>query len=340
MDAALLTRPQNVTYVSGFTGSAGLAVITAEGAHLVVDFRYAEQATGQAPGFEVSMAQGPLAEGAAAVLRRLGVRRAGIEEEYVPVGTFRRLQDSAAPVEIVPLEGLDRMRWQKSPEEIEAIRRAVAVAESAFTDVLPAIRPGAVEHEIAVALEIALRRRGSQRLPFDLIVASGPRSAHPHGVASERVVGAGEFVTLDFGAVVDGYHSDCTRTVVTGPVTDRHREIYGIVLAAQEAALAGLRPGMTGREADALGRAVIAQAGYAEAFGHSLGHGVGLAVHEGPTLSPREEAVLQPGAVVTVEPGIYLPGWGGVRIEDLVVLTDGGCDNLTRLSKDLYEVTA
>jgi Xaa-Pro aminopeptidase len=147
-------------------------------------------------------------------------------------------------------------------------------------------------------------------------------------------------VTVDFGAVVDGYFSDCTRTVVTAPASARHREVYAVVLAAQQAALAGLRPGLTGREADALARDVIARAGYGDAFGHSLGHGVGLAVHEGPTLSPREEAALVPGAVVTVEPGVYLPGWGGVRIEDLAVITEDGCENLTSLPKDLIEVGA
>lgn len=340
LDAAVLTRSQSVTYVSGFTGSAGMAVVSMAEAHLVVDFRYYDQAAAQAPGFAIERAPGPLLDAAAGVLGRLGARRAGVEEEHLPVGSFRRLQAAADSIEIVPVEGLDRIRWQKSPEEIEAIRQASQLAEAAFYEVLPMIRPGVTEHEVAVELEHRLRIRGSQRLPFDLIVASGPRSALPHGVASERVIGPGEFVTVDFGAVVDGYHSDCTRTVVTGPVSDRHREIYAIVLTAQRAALAGLRPGLTGREADALGRSVIAAAGYGDAFGHGLGHGVGLAVHEGPTLSPREAAVLAPGAVVTVEPGIYLPGWGGVRIEDLVVLTDGGCENLTRLPKNLLEVMA
>lgn len=340
VDAVLLAKPQNVAYVCGFTGSAGMAVVSATEAHMVVDFRYREQAAAQAVGFEITMVQAPLVEGAAALLRRVGARRVGVEEEFMPVGLHRKLQAAMDAAEVVLVEGLDRIRWQKSPEEIEAIRRASHVAEAAFDEVLPMIRPGVSEQEVAVALEHRLRIRGSQRLPFDLIVASGPRSALPHGVASDRVIGAGEFVTVDFGAVVDGYHSDCTRTVVTAPATERHREIYAIVLAAQQAALSGLRPGLTGREADALARSVIAKAGYGDAFGHGLGHGVGLAVHEGPTLSPREAAVLQPSAVVTVEPGIYLPGWGGVRIEDLVVLTDGGCENLTRLPKNLYEVMA
>jgi Xaa-Pro aminopeptidase len=263
----------------------------------------------------------------------------GIEEEFLPVGTFRRLQEAAAPTEIVPVGGLDRIRWEKSPDEIDAIRAAAAIADAAFRDVLPLIRPGAIERDVAIELETRLRRRGSERLAFDLIVASGPRSALPHGTGSDRLIGPGEFVTLDFGAVVRGYHSDCTRTVVTAPASDRHREVYAVVLEAQQIALAHLRPGLTGRQADALARDVIARAGYGDAFGHSLGHGIGLAVHEGPSLSQREEAVLERGAVVTVEPGIYLPGWGGVRIEDLVVLTGDGCVNLTGLPKTLHEVS-
>jgi Xaa-Pro aminopeptidase len=226
------------------------------------------------------------------------------------------------------------------PEEVEAIRRSARVAEAAFADVLPMIRPGATEWDVAAALDDRLRRRGAQRLPFDTIVASGPRSAMPHAEATGRVIGTGEWIVVDFGAVVDGYASDCTRTLLTAPATDRHRHVYEVVLEAQRAALAGLRAGLRGREGDRLARAVIEQAGFGEAFGHALGHGIGLAAHEGPTLSPREEAVLPAGAVVTVEPGVYLPGWGGVRIEDMVVITDNGCENLTTLATDLIEVSA
>jgi Xaa-Pro aminopeptidase len=337
-DAVMLAKPANVRYVSGFAGSAGLAVVTGREAVLVVDFRYIEQAAAQAPGFSCVRATGPLIEGAAEVLRQAGSRRIAIEDDHLAVGSFRKLSAAVAPADVVPLEGLDHIRWVKTDSEIAAIRRSLRVAEAAFDDALPLIRPGATEWQIAVALEERLRRLGSERLPFEIIVASGPRAALPHGLASDRVIGPGECVTIDFGAVVEGYASDCTRTVVTAPATDRHREIYALVLAAQQAALVGLRSGISGREADALARQVIGDAGYGDAFGHSLGHGVGLAVHEGPTLSPREEAVLQPGVVVTVEPGIYLPGWGGVRIEDLVVVTENGCENLTTLPKDLIEV--
>jgi Xaa-Pro aminopeptidase len=283
-------------------------------------------------------AHGPLVDAAAALVRGWGVRRVGVEGEALAVAAFRRLQAMVEPAEVVPLEGLDRLRWQKDPDELAAIRHAAAIGDAAFLEVLPLLRPGAIERDVAAALEYAMRRRGADGIAFDTIVASGPRAALPHGRASDRVIGRGEFVVVDFGAVVDGYRSDCTRTVVTAPAGARHRELYGLVLSAQEAALAALRPGLSGRDADAVARERIARAGYAEAFGHGLGHGVGLAVHEGPRLAPREDAVLPPGAVVTVEPGVYLAGWGGCRVEDLVVVTDDGCQVLTQAPKALVEV--
>jgi Xaa-Pro aminopeptidase len=335
----VISKPQNVRYVTGgFSGSAGIAVVTASRAHLVLDFRYLEQAAAQAPGFARVHARGPLIDGVAGVLRDLEARRVGVEVDTMPVGTFQRLQAAVAPSEVIGHEGLDALRWQKTAGEIDTIRRAASIADAAFSDVLPLIRPGTQERRVAVELEYRMRARGAERSAFDIIVASGPRSAMPHGVASDRLIGPGEFVTIDFGAVVGGYASDCTRTLMMAPATDRHREIYALVLGAQQAALAGLRAGITGKDADNLARGPIAAAGHGDAFGHSLGHGVGLAIHEGPTLSPREEAVLPPGAVVSVEPGVYLPGWGGVRIEDLVVTTETGCEILTHVPKAWTEV--
>ncbi len=338
VDALVVTKLQNLRYVTGFTGSAGIAVVTPARAHLVLDFRYLEQAAAQAPTFERVHAKGPLIDAAAGVLKDLAVRRAGVEADTLPIGSFRRLQAAIEPSEVVPLDGLDSLRWQKTEEEIATIRRAAAIADAAFEEVLPSIRSGARERDIAVELEYQMRRRGADRPAFDIIVASGPRSALPHGIASDRRIGPSEFVTIDFGAMVDGYASDCTRTVLTAPATDRHRQVYAVVLEAQQASLAALRAGMSGKDVDAVARGLLTQAGYGDAFGHSLGHGVGLAVHEGPTLSPREEAVLPVGAVVSVEPGVYLPGWGGVRIEDLVVIHENGCDVLTHLPKTLIEV--
>lgn len=338
VDAVVLAKATNRQYVTGFTGSAGTAIVSAGRAALVADFRYVEQATVQAPEFTIVRATGPLIDAVGAVVKEWSVRRIGVEADAMPVGTYRKLAAAVAPTEVVALDGIDHIRWVKSPDEIAAIRKAIRIADGAFEAVLALIRPGAREHEIAVSLEEQLRRRGAQKVAFDTIVASGPRSALPHGVATDRVIGRGEFVTVDFGGIVDGYCSDCTRTIVTAPASDRHRELYALVLSAQRAALDGLRAGITGRDGDQLARHVIEAAGLGDAFGHSLGHGLGLAVHEGPTLSPREEAVLAAGAVVTVEPGVYIPGWGGVRIEDVVVLTEGGCENLTGLAKTLIEV--
>jgi len=337
LDALVLLNAENRRYVTGFTGSAGIAVVLPERSHLIVDFRYVEQAREEAPEFSPVRVSN-LLEGLAAFLREAGARRVGFEAETVTVAQLRRLRELAADVELVPLQGLDRMRWRKDPQEIARISRAAQIAAAAFVEILPLVRPGVVERDLALELEYRMRRLGADGAAFDAIVASGPRSALPHGRASGRAIGPGDLVTVDWGAVVQGYHSDSTRTLVVGRASGEQRQLYRLVREAQEAALAGLRPGMTGKEADALARQRIAAAGYGDHFGHGLGHGVGLAVHEGPTLSPREEAVLEPEVVVTVEPGIYLPGWGGVRVEDLVVLREGGAEVFPGAPQELLEV--
>jgi len=337
LDALVLLNAENRRYVTGFTGSAGIAVVLPERSHLIVDFRYVEQAREEAPEFSPVRVSN-LLEGLAAFLREAGARRVGFEAETVTVAQLRRLQELAADVELVPLQGLDRMRWRKDPLEIARIRRAAQIATAAFVEILPLVRPGVVERDLALELEYRMRRLGADGAAFDAIVASGPRSALPHGRASARAISPGDLVTVDWGAVVQGYHSDSTRTLVVGRASGEQRQLYRLVREAQEAALAGLRPGMTGREADALARQRIAAAGYGDHFGHGLGHGVGLAVHEGPTLSPREEALLEPEVVVTVEPGVYLPGWGGVRVEDLVLLREGGAEVFPGAPQELLEV--
>jgi Xaa-Pro aminopeptidase len=335
LDALLVHQAANRIYLTGFTGSAGIAVITPSEALLLVDFRYTEQAAAEAGEFAVIKADRQFIETLSEVVRDRGLRRIGFESESVTVKQHQEYADRLAPAELVPVEGLDRLRWVKDVDELARIERAVAIADAAFAHVRPLLQPGGVERDIALELEFFMRRQGAEKEAFETIVASGPRSALPHGRASDRVLQPGDFVTLDFGAVYRGYVSDCTRTVVLGEASPRHQQLYATVLAAQRAALAGIRPGMTGKAADAIARTIITEAGYGEAFGHSLGHGVGLMVHEGPTLSPREDAELAPGMVVTVEPGIYLPGWGGVRIEDLAVVTTDGCRSLTGTPKDL-----
>jgi len=331
----LLLKTENRRYVTGFTGSAGLALISPAEAFLAVDFRYEEQAAAEATACTVLRGgRDPLAALSAAVAgRSLGT--IGFESEFVPFAQVTRLREKLAPAELVPLATVDRLRWTKDATEVAAITRAVEIADAAFAHILGVLRPGLSERAVAFELEMFMRRSGAERLAFESVVASGPRAALPHGRATDRMLCRGDLVTLDFGAVYEGYCSDATRTVVLGAADDRQRRIFEIVLAAQAQGLAAIRAGAPCRAVDESARSVIVAAGFGDAFGHSLGHGLGLEVHEGPRLSPQEDAVLEPGMVVTVEPGIYLPGWGGVRIEDNVVVTADGCRNLTRAPKEL-----
>ncbi len=340
MDALLVVKSENRRYMTGFTGSAGLALVTTQDALLAVDFRYYEQAPLEAPACEI-VRGGPDPVGALAdAVRPREVRRIGFEAEFVPYAQVERLREKFAPSEFVPLPDVDRIRWVKDGDEIAALARAAEISDAAFEHILGLLRPGVVERAAAYELEAFMRRAGAERVPFDIVLASGPRSALPHGRATDRVLAAGDLVTLDFGAVVDGYGSDCTRTVVLGAPDARQREIYEVVLDAQLRAAAAIRAGASTKEVDAVARAAIAAAGFGDAFGHALGHGIGLDVHEGPPLGPRNDTTLEAGMVVTVEPGIYLPGWGGVRIEDDVAVTEDGCRILTHAPKDLIALPA
>jgi Xaa-Pro aminopeptidase len=335
LDAIIITKPENRTYLTGFTGSAGAALVTAREALLLVDFRYVEQAAAEAPDWEVIRVPRLATEAVSELVRRRELQRIGFEPNGVTYQEHVQLAAAVQPAALLPADGIDRMRWVKDTVELGRLRTAVAIADAGFAHIQDFLRPGVREREIAIELEFFMRRQGADKEAFETIVASGVRSSLPHGRASEKVLDRGEFVTLDFGAVVGGYHSDCTRTVVLGEASPRQREIYELVLSAQTTALAGLRQGLSTREADALARQVIANAGHGDHFGHGLGHGVGLAIHEGPTLSPREEGTLEAGMTVTVEPGVYISGWGGVRIEDLAVVTQQGCEILTQAPKQL-----
>jgi Xaa-Pro aminopeptidase len=269
-----------------------------------------------------------------------GVRRLGFEAEFVPYASVERWRAKFAQVELVPLGDVDRLRWVKDEAEIAGIQRAAALADAGFAHMLTALRPGMTEREAAAELEIFLRRAGAERLSFETVLASGPRSALPHGRATDRVLAPGDFVTMDYGPVVDGYTADCTRTVVLGAPDDRQREIYALVLEAKRAGVAAVRAGASSRAVDAAARGVIEAAGYGEAFGHGLGHGIGLEIHEGPSLSQRMDVPLESGMVLTIEPGVYLAGWGGVRIEDDVVVTPEGGRVLTHAPTDLRALPA
>jgi len=328
----LISQADNRRYLSGFTGSAGYLLITRKASLLLVDFRYTEQAQLQAPGWEVVRIRGEPHQFLPPLLAGEGIGTLGIEASYLSLATFTLLQEALKNgPHLVPTEGLaEGLRQVKEPEELALIEKAARLADKALDYILPRLKPGVGEVELAWELEKSMRERGSEPLPFEPIVASGPQSAMPHARPTTRALAEKEPVLIDIGARVQGYCSDLSRTFPVGEADDNFKRIYHIVLEAQERALSGIRPGMKGEEADRLAREVIEKAGYGESFGHGLGHGVGLAPHEAPHIGPNSPDVLKKGMAFTVEPGIYIPGWGGVRIEDLVVLEKDGPRLLSR----------
>ncbi|MCP2013501.1 Xaa-Pro aminopeptidase/Xaa-Pro dipeptidase [Deinococcus sp. HSC-46F16] len=331
VDALWVSDPANVRAVSGFSsGKDGKVLVTGDGAVLYTDGRYTVQAQEESR-IEQHIARPPETYQDAAERVRGG--RVGFEAEHLTVAGLEALREHWE-AELVPTRGLvEGVRLIKTPEEVEAIREAQALADRVFGEVRPMIRAGVRELDVALELETGLRRAGAE-VGFDVIVASGPRGAMPHGVASERVIEDGDLVTIDFGARVRGYHSDMTRTVAVGRPSEEMRRVYEAVLEAEEAAVAAVRPGVRAADLDALARGILERHGLSEAFAHSLGHGVGLNIHEGPGLRGTSEDVLEPGMVITVEPGAYLPGVGGVRIEDLVLVTEGGYEVLSHTPKE------
>lgn len=335
LPAVLITNAFNRTYVSGFTGSSGYVLITLDRAILLTDFRYMTQAPQQAKLFEVVEHQAKAMETVKELLQKQGITKLGFEQVDVSYGDFLSYQAALPGVELVPTARLlEVIRMVKDEAELQIMQEAADLADQTFSHILSYIKPGVKELDIALEIEMFIRKNGGTSTSFETIVASGERSALPHGKASDRVLQLNEFVKLDFGAYYKGYCSDITRTVMLGKPTDKHKEIYDIVLKAQLNCLANLKPGITGREGDAYARDVIVKHGYGDFFGHGTGHGLGMEVHESPRLSKTEDTILTPGMVVTVEPGIYLPGFGGVRIEDDAVITDTGIKILTNSTKD------
>ncbi|MGE5620887.1 MAG: M24 family metallopeptidase [Sphingomonadaceae bacterium] len=344
VNAFLISQPESRRYLSGFTGhdhppmdSAGYLLITEARNLLLTDGRTVEQAEEEAPDYEVLRIEEKLAATLSQILPELGLSRIAFEGNHLTYRTFEELRGVVDPnAMLVPTyDVVDLQRASKDAEELEAIRAAVALADKAFTHILSIARPGITERELAWEIEAFLRRHGSEGVSFDPIVASGPNASRPHHVPGDRPLQTGETIIIDWGARVNGYCSDITRTIVLGEADDRLKELYKVVLDAQTRAEERIRSGMVGRKADALARKVIGAAGLGEQFVHSLGHGVGLAIHEAPRLSRTSEDVLEDGMVFSVEPGIYLPGWGGIRIEDLVTLQGGKPVVLTRSPKQL-----
>lgn len=341
VDALLVTNLVNVRWLCGFTGSNAAAIVGPGRRTFITDFRYLTQAADQVgDAWERRIAPDLLVQ-AAEGLRDAGSLRLGFDDTHLTVKQHARLAERLADgVELIAAGGIvEGLRAVKEPGEIERIRAAAKVADAAFTEViLEGGIVGRTERDIALDLEVAMRRRGASGVSFPPIVAAAEHGALPHAEPRDVPIPANTLVVVDWGAQMDGYASDCTRTVATGDLDPRDREVYDLVLRAQEAALAAVRPGPTGREVDAVARTIIDDAGHAEHFGHGLGHGVGMEVHEGPRLSKLGETALVAGHVVTVEPGVYLPGQVGVRIEDLVAVTEDGADVLNGLPKALTVV--
>lgn len=336
VDTFMITQPENRRYVSAFTGSNGVVFITQSESKLATDFRYCEQVKQQCPGFTLVEVKGGFQAALAPILGGLGARRVAFESDDVTYDLYEILAAGLpAGVELVPTKDVTRgLRAVKEPVEIEALERAIKWTDQAIATLRAMLRPGMTEKEIAWKLEQEMHESGGAAWTFGLIVAAGPACAMPHARPTDRPVEAGEPIVIDMGCTADGYFSDMTRTLIIGEPDARFREIYDIVLRAQQTATAGIVPGMYGKAAHSLAAQVIERAGYGQAFGHGLGHGVGLAIHELPVLGPTSEQVLKPGHVFSVEPGIYLPEWGGVRIEDLALLGENGALTLTRASKD------
>jgi len=342
IDAILISQPENRYYLSGFDGSAGFLLISQEKTVLATDFRYIEQATSQAPDYEIVRITNNLDDWFPGLVSNLDIKRLGFEAGDITFDLHHRLRDALnkkrVPVKLVPVDGMvEALRAVKEPTEVELIKKAAAITDAAYEHAGSVIKVGMTEKQVAWEIEKYLRENGSQAVPFEIIVASGPNSALPHAKPSERAIQSGEPVLIDMGARFDGYASDLSRTICAGTPDDTFKKVYHAVLDAQLAAMSIIKEGMTGHQADRSAREVIEQAGYGEAFGHALGHGVGLAAHELPRLGTGSEELLTTGMVFTVEPGIYLPGWGGVRIEDTVIMERGRVKAITKAGKVRYD---
>jgi len=335
VESLLVMQPENRRYLSGFTGSAGALLINQQNACLLVDFRYVEQAHQECPGWAIYEIKESTADLLAEISPALGISSLACEGDYLTLQQYRSLQDKLSPLRVEPVYGfVEGLRMTKDDQEVEYLRRAAELADLAFSYILAFLRPGVRELDVSLELEFFLRKKGARKTSFDIIVASGYRGAMPHGTASEKILQHGEMVTIDYGCEFQGYYSDITRTVCLGRPREEQEKIYAAVLEAQAAGIATLRAGVKAGAVDQAVREVIARHGYLGNFRHSTGHGVGLSVHEAPRLSMKDETVLQEGMVVTVEPGIYLPGWGGVRIEDMALVKETGSLLLTHAPKE------
>ncbi|MBT3352069.1 MAG: aminopeptidase P family protein [Nitrospinaceae bacterium] len=337
VSALAVTDLRNLRYLTGFTGTAGGCFVTERSAVFITDFRYRSQVSRQVDkAFKFSEHNHPII-GIAAEAKKSRVKTLGFEESALTYNLYSRLKKEVRGVRLVPVQGLvEGLRLLKDKKEVRLLRRGAKLNKEALSEAALMMGPGVTELEVSLALEVAMRERGASGPAFDFIVASGTRGALPHGVASSRSLRRGDLITIDYGAVVEGYHADTTRVFSLGEPSKKAQRIYDIVLKAQMAAVDTVGPNVKCGDVDEAARRVIREEGFGKFFGHGTGHGVGLDIHEGPRLGPGVEERLKPGMMVTIEPGIYLPGWSGVRIEDMVLVTERGKEVLTRaITKDL-----
>ena len=340
-EAVIVSDGCNMRYLSGFSGATGYLYVSRARRVILTDSRYTTQAQEESTDFEVLEInrQAGYPVSLAKMVSEDGVKSIGFEDRVMIYSDAVELQKELPPVTWLPLgEALNNLRKIKTAEELRCIAQAEHIGDLAFSHILTVLKPGITELEVAAELEGYMKRCGAEALSFDTIVASGYHSAMPHAAPSAKKIEAGDFVTMDYGCKYNGYCSDMTRTVVVGKASEKQKEIYNIVLEAQLTSLAAVQPGKTGAEIDKIARDIIGKAGYGDYFGHGLGHSVGLFIHEEPRLSPAGNEILQPGMTVTVEPGIYLPGVGGVRIEDLTAVTENGYENFASSPKELIEI--
>jgi Xaa-Pro aminopeptidase len=338
VEALLMTRQVNVRYLTGFSGSNGQLMATARGGIFLTDSRYEEQSRREVPDLRTELYQRDLIPRLGELCREEGLRRIGFESGGLTHRTWRRLEQEDGLDLVATEDEAERLRWAKDAEEIALIERAQRITDEAFELVIGKLVDGVTERQVALELDLAMRQLGAERVGFDTIVAFGEQAAEPHHGPNDRALRRGDVIKVDFGCVVDGYHSDMTRTVAFGDPPGEIREIHEVVRRAQQEGIEAITAGAAGGTADEAARKVIRDAGFGERFGHGLGHGVGLEIHEGPSLRAGSEDVLPEGAVVTAEPGIYLPGVGGVRIEDMVVVEDGGGRPLPSSPRELRVV--
>lgn len=340
LDAILISNGFNMNYLSGFAGATGYLFISEHRQIVLTDFRYTIQAELEAKEFEViTIGNGGYVSAINDILKTEHVKKLGFESGDVLYATYESFKKEIADVTLVAVKDeISRLRRVKTADELTKLKRAEAIGDEVFTEILDFIKPGMTELEVAARIEYLLKVKGGQGLSFSAIVASGVNSSMPHAVPSYKKIETGDFVTMDFGCIYEGYCSDMTRTIVIGKASDEQKKVYDKVLEAQLAALDVMKAGLTGKEIDQVARDIIYQAGYEGCFGHGLGHSVGLEIHENPRLSPSEDDVILENVIETVEPGIYIKGFGGVRIEDMVVVTKEGCVNFTHSEKRLIEL--